>query len=117
MVIMNIFPYNTGHLQVIPVKHATALEELDDKTVSELFVLVKKCLKLLKKVLGPEGFNIGINQGENVAGASIPHLHIHIVPRYRNDFGFMEIIAKTKVLPESVDETYEKLLKNVKILG
>lgn len=116
MVIMNIFPYNTGHLQVSPVKHVTALEGLDDKDVSAMFILVKKCVKVLKRVLKPMGFNIGINQGGDIAGASVQHLHIHIVPRFKRDLGFIDIIGGTKVLPEPVDKTYKRLKKYVKML-
>jgi diadenosine tetraphosphate (Ap4A) HIT family hydrolase len=116
MVLMNIFPYNTGHLQVLPVKHVAAIEDLDDKDVSAMFILVKKCVKLLKKVLQPLGFNIGINQGGDVAGASVEHLHIHIVPRFRRDLGFIDLISSTKVLPEPVGETYKKLKRHAKIL-
>jgi diadenosine tetraphosphate (Ap4A) HIT family hydrolase len=116
MVTMNVFPYNTGHLQVSPVKHVTKLEDLDDDEVSTMFILVKKCQKMLNKVLSPMGFNIGINQGGDFAGASVDHLHVHIVPRFRRDFGFMELIGHTKVLPESVDSTFKRLKRHVKLL-
>jgi ATP adenylyltransferase len=111
MVIMNVFPYNTGHLQVIPVRHVKNFEELSDGEISSLFSMVKKCVKLLKKVLEPAGFNIGINIGGEVAGASIEHLHIHIVPRFRRDIGFMEATAKTKVLPATLEQTFRELKK------
>jgi len=116
MVAMNIFPYNVGHLQVLPVKHYDALEEMGDKDVSQMFILVKKCVKLLKKVLDPLGFNIGFNQGGDVAGASIKHLHVHIVPRFKRDFGFIDILSSTKVLSEPVDKTYERLKKHARML-
>jgi len=116
LVIMNIFPYNTGHLQVLPVKHVINLEDMEERQVSGMFVLVKKCMKLLKKVVQPEGFNVGFNQGGDVAGASIEHLHVHIVPRFRRDFGFMDVISGTKVLPESINDTYRGLKKHIKIL-
>ncbi|MCD6495657.1 MAG: HIT domain-containing protein [Candidatus Aenigmarchaeota archaeon] len=116
MVIMNLYPYNTGHIQVIPVRHVKALEELTDKEVSEMFILVKKCMKMLKKVLKPIGFNAGLNQGGTAAGASIEHLHFHIVPRYKTDFGFMDIVVGTKVLPEPVEGTYERLKRHIDML-
>ena len=115
-VIMNMFPYNTGHLQVLPVRHVESLESLTDEEITSLFTMVKKCIKLLKRTLKPKGFNIGINQGLEISGASIKHLHVHIVPRFQRDFGFMEITGGTKVLPESVDQTFEKLIKYVKML-
>jgi len=116
LVVMNIYPYNTGHIQVLPLKHVINLEDLSDEDVSEMSVLVKKCVRLLKKTLCPEGFNIGLNQGGEAAGASIGHLHVHIVPRFRRDFGFIDIIGGTKVLPEPVGKTYEKLKSNAKML-
>ncbi len=115
LVVMNMFPYNTGHLQVLPARHVEDFEELSGEEISSLFTMVKKCIKLLKKVLKPVGFNVGINIGE-AAGASVPHLHIHIVPRFRRDFGFMEVIGETKVLPETLEQTYEKLRKEVGML-
>ena len=108
MVLMNIYPYNTGHLQVVPTRHVENLEELSEDEYTELWQRVLQCIKLLRKVLEPKGFNIGINIGE-VAGASIRHLHVHIVPRFERDFGFMEIIARTKVIPADMDELHKKL--------
>lgn len=116
LVIMNLFPYNTGHLQVAPVKHVVGLDELSEGEVSDLFGMVRKCVKLLKKVLDPKGFNIGVNIGGGIAGASVEHLHVHVVPRFERDFGFMEIIGETKVLPEPVDKTFEKLKREKSIL-
>lgn len=117
IVIMNIFPYNTGHLQVMPIRHVSTLDELSDDEIFELFRMVKRCVRLISKVLKPEGFNIGMNIGE-FSGASIAdHLHIHIVPRYKTDFGFMEILAETKVMPEKLEETYKRLMKHAKILS
>ena len=116
MVVMNIYPYNTGHLQVFPMRHVEKFEELTDEEISSLFIMVKKCVKLLKKVLNPAGFNIGMNIGGEITGASVKHLHIHIVPRFGRDTGFMEVIAETKVLPETLEQTYERLKKEVEML-
>ncbi len=116
MVIMNLYPYNTGHLQVLPVRHVKSLEALSDKELGEFFMLVKKSLKMLKKVLNPLGFNIGLNQGGTASGASFEHLHVHIVPRFKRDYGFIDIIGGTKVLPEKVGDTYKKLKKEAKML-
>lgn len=115
MVMMNLFPYNAGHLEVMPTSHVVNLEELPKEQFSKLFEMVRRCTKLLKKVLKPIGFNIGLNIG-NVAGASVSHLHVHIVPRFKTDFGFMETIARTKVMPESIDKIYKNLMKEIKIL-
>lgn len=116
MVIMNIFPYNVGHLQVVPVKHIETLEELKEEEMIDLFRMVRKATVLLNKTLRPEGFNIGINMGGEVAGGSIGHLHVQIVPRYKRDLGFMEITADTKVMPESLEDTHKKLMKKAGLL-
>jgi diadenosine tetraphosphate (Ap4A) HIT family hydrolase len=116
MVVMNIFPYNTGHLQVSPVRHVESFEELKESEITSLFLMTQKCVKLLKKVLNPDGFNIGMNIGGEVAGASVAHLHIHIVPRFKGDSGFMEAVADTKVMPQTVGQVFKRLKKEVKML-
>ncbi|MBN1896600.1 MAG: HIT domain-containing protein [Candidatus Aenigmarchaeota archaeon] len=116
MVIMNLYPYNTGHIQILPKEHVTSIEKLTDRQLAEMFILVKRCVKLLKKVLRPVGFNMGINQGGTVSGASIDHLHFHIVPRFRTDFGFFEMVSHSKALPERVQDTYRRLKKEISIL-
>jgi ATP adenylyltransferase len=116
-VVMNIFPYNTGHLMVVPLRHVKDMDELSDDEVSEMFLVVRKCTRLLRKVLNPVGFNIGLNEGGSCSGASMEHLHVHIVPRYKTDFGFMDIIGGTKVLPEELSGTYRRLMKEVGMLG
>jgi len=116
MVIMNTFPYNTGHVQVIPLRHVNTLDELGEDDVKAMFTLVNRCVKMIDKALDPAGFNIGLNQGGEVAGASIAHLHVHVVPRYKRDFGFMEIISGTKVLPQTLDETFRKLKQHAGVL-
>ncbi len=108
MVILNIFPYNPGHLQVVPIKHIQNLDELTKEEFDKFFGLGKNSIKMLKKAMKPLGFNMGINIGE-VAGASIQHLHMQIVPRYKREVGFMEIMAHTKVMPMSLDEAYKRL--------
>lgn len=115
-VIMNVFPYTTGHLLVVPVRHITELEKLPEADYRSLFSLVKKSVKLLRKAISPGGFNIGINMGGELTGASIEHLHVHVIPRF-NDIGFLESTASTKVMPESLDDTYKRLMKFGKILG
>ncbi|MFH7880842.1 MAG: HIT family protein [Candidatus Aenigmatarchaeota archaeon] len=109
-VIMNNFPYTTGHLLVFPKKHVRELEELKEEEIYEIVKNIRECVLILKKVLKPKGFNIGINLGK-IAGASISHLHFHVVPRYGSDAGFVEIISSTKVMPEPLEKTYKKLRK------
>lgn len=115
-VVLNKFPYNSGHLMIIPVRHEEKLDEMSDAEISEMMVLTRKCMKLLRKVFSPLGFNVGFNQGGDEAGASIAHLHMHVVPRYKRDFSFIEIIGATKILPLTLEETYKRLRKHVKIL-
>ena len=114
-VIMNKFPYNTGHLLIFPKRHVENFEELKKEELEEIFTALQKAIRLLKKALKPKGFNVGINIGE-VASASVDHIHIHVVPRFGADAGFMEIFDSTKVMPEPLEKTYEKLKKFSHIL-
>ncbi len=109
-VMLNTFPYNNGHLMVAPYKHVPDLEGLQENELGEMMELVKKSTQILKKALHPEGFNIGINMGK-VAGAGVEgHIHIHIVPRWGGDTSFISTVGDTKIIPESLDDTYNKLL-------
>ena len=109
-VIMNTYPYNNGHILVSPNRHIFSLKELTNNEKIELFNLCSKWIEIIKIALNAEGFNIGINL-EKVAGAGLPgHLHIHIVPRWIGDTNFMPSIAETKVISESLEDTYSKLL-------
>jgi ATP adenylyltransferase len=116
---LNIFPYNNGHLMVAPLRHTAGLDGLSDQEAMELWRCVKKATGLLKKVLKPQGFNIGINiSGE--AGAGIPgHLHIHIVPRWKGDTNFMPVIFDTKVISQSLHDLVKRLRQadNLKVKG
>lgn len=112
-IILNTFPYNNGHLMVVPYRHLANLEELNQQELSELTSLVMKGVTSLKEAFNPDGFNIGLNLGE-AAGAGIKdHLHIHIVPRWSGDNNFMPVVADTKVIMESLDDTYKKLSKTM----
>jgi ATP adenylyltransferase len=108
-IILNAYPYNTGHLMVAPYRHIADLRDLKDEEASEHFDIVKRGLELLKEVMKPTGFNIGLNLGW-VAGAGIAdHLHTHVVPRWGGDTNFMPVVSDTKVLPEALNATYRKL--------
>jgi ATP adenylyltransferase len=108
-VIMNRFPYNSGHLMVAPYRHVAALDELNGEELNEHYKLVARCSSVLKKIMKPDGFNIGMNIGR-VAGAGIDkHIHSHIVSRWNGDTNFMPVIAGTKVVNESLEDTYCKL--------
>ncbi len=108
-VIMNIFPYNNGHLMVAPARHIAEFEQLTKEEILSINNLIKRSIIVLKNVLKPEGFNVGVNIGK-VSGAGVEsHIHFHIVPRWTGDTNFMPIISNTKVIPQSLDELYKKL--------
>jgi ATP adenylyltransferase len=108
-IIMNKYPYNPGHLMVAPYHHTGRLEDLTDEERNELFAIVSWGVMLLKKVLNPDGLNIGINLGR-VAGAGIEdHLHVHIVPRWNGDTNFMPVMADVRVVPQALADSYKRL--------
>lgn len=108
-VILNGFPYNNGHLMVVPYEHCPHLHALPEETAQEITELTRLSLRVLEAVYSPEGFNIGINQGD-AAGAGIgAHLHQHIVPRWVGDTNFMPVVADVRVLPEALSASYEKI--------
>jgi len=108
-VLLNLFPYNSGHLLVCPYRHVALYNEATFDEVTEIAMLTQKAMRVLTAVSGTDGFNVGINQG-SVAGAGIAHhLHQHIVPRWANDANFLPIIAKTKALPQLLGEVRASL--------
>ena len=110
LVIMNRFPYINGHLLVAPVRHVPDLESLTEKETLDLLLMVRRSIEVLKKVMSPEGFNVGLNLG-SVAGAGVEaHLHFHIVPRWNGDTNYMSVLGEVRVIPEHITETYGKLV-------
>ncbi len=108
-VVLNNYPYASGHLMVASSRHVANLEDLSKDELCDLFCTVQMSLVALKGALNPQGFNVGLNLGE-VAGAGVKdHLHVHIVPRWSGDVNFMPVVGDTKVIPEYVEATYEKL--------
>ena len=106
---LNAFPYNNGHLMVAPYEHVPTIEQLDEPTLLELMRLTNRSLAALHEAYSPDGFNIGINQG-NVAGAGVEHhLHQHVVPRWGGDTNFMPVLGDTRVLPQSLDDSWATL--------
>jgi ATP adenylyltransferase len=103
------YPYNPGHLLVLPVRHTDDLEDLSDAERAAIDRMLTRGLRALREVAAPQGFNVGINLGR-VAGAGIPeHLHWHVVPRWGGDTNYMPVVGQTRVLPELLHETYVKL--------
>lgn len=110
-VVMNKFPYNNGHLMIVPIKHTGSIQKLKSETRLEMMDVIAITTEVLKKEMNAEGFNIGINLGR-VAGAGVPgHIHIHIVPRWNGDTNYMPIFTNTKVISQGLEETYEFLKK------
>ncbi|MBP9942962.1 MAG: HIT domain-containing protein [Desulfomicrobium sp.] len=108
-VIMNIFPYSSGHLMVTPYRHVSNITALEASESHEIMDYVQKCAFILEQAFNPHGINIGVNIGE-AAGAGIrEHLHVHLVPRWNGDHSFMAVMSETSVLPEHLRSTYERL--------
>lgn len=109
VVLLNKFPYNSGHVLVAPRAHVGSLVDLDDDQTLALMRLVRRSLAVLEGVLAPDGFNTGVNLGR-VAGAGIPdHVHFHVVPRWSGDTNFMPVLGEVKVIGEHLDRTWEKV--------
>src|SRR6266581_3341086 len=113
--LLNTYPYTGGHLLVVPYKQSPDLDGLTETEMSDLMTLTRRCQKALRKVMKPDGFNIGINLGK-VAGAGIlEHVHIHIVPRWLGDTNFMPVLANTAVLPEALSDVATRLREALRI--
>lgn len=108
-VLMNLYPYNPGHLMIVPFQHTADLPHLDPPVAGELFDLTRQSVALLNTALAPHGFNIGMNLGRTAGAGIDEHIHMHIVPRWNGDANFMPIVGGTKLIPEALDQTYTKL--------
>jgi ATP adenylyltransferase len=108
-VILNLFPYTNGHLMVAPYDHIGRLQEIPAATLAEMMALAQRAMDRLESIYQPHGYNVGFNQGR-VAGAGVEHhIHMHVVPRWGGDTNFMPVIADTKVMPQSIEQSYEAL--------
>ena len=108
-VILNKYPYTNGHLMVAPYEHIGAIQEIPAETTAEMMALAQTGIRRLEDVYSPHGYNVGFNQGR-VAGAGVEHhIHMHVVPRWGGDTNFMPVIADTKVMPQSIEQSYEAL--------
>ena len=110
MVMMNKFPYNNGHLLVAPWRHVAGLEELEEQEMTQIMQWLKIATQVLKKIMHPDGFNVGLNLG-SAGGAGVEgHLHFHVVPSWQGDTNFLTVFADFRSIPEHLKQTYEKLL-------
>ncbi len=108
-VILNLFPYTNGHLMVAPYAHLATLPELDAETIAEMMALAQRAMVVLTRTYEPHGYNAGLNQGR-VAGAGYEgHIHFHVVPRWAGDTNYMPVLADTRVMPQSLEDSYQAL--------
>lgn len=108
-VILNLYPYTSGHLMVAPFGHLGRMQDIEPATTAEMLDLAQRAMRQIERVYSPEGFNLGINQGR-VAGAGVEgHIHLHVVPRWAGDNNYMPVLADTRVMPQSLEETYDAL--------
>ena len=108
-VILNRYPYTSGHVMIVPYEHKPSLEDLDPPTRAELIELTNQAVGVLRLEYHPQGFNLGMNIGEAAGAGITEHVHLHVVPRWGGDTNFMSSVAATRVLPESLEETYQRI--------
>lgn len=108
-VVLNTFPYNGGHLMVVPYRQTAGFDELTDDELLDLMHMTRRSVQALREALKPQGFNMGVNLGKCAGAGIIEHLHVHIVPRWEGDTNFMPVLANTRVVPEALKETAAKI--------
>ncbi len=108
-IVLNLYPYISGHLLVVPYAHLGELDAAPKETTDELMDLTKRCQSVLREVYRPHGFNLGMNLGRSAGAGVADHIHLHIMPRWTGDANFMSTIGETRVIPEDLSETYRKL--------
>jgi ATP adenylyltransferase len=108
-IIVNRFPYTSGHVMVVPYQHVPSLEDLPGETLAEMILLARDCEKRIRALYRPDGLNMGINIGKSAGAGVADHLHLHILPRWTGDANFMTSVAETRILPEEVATTWQRL--------
>jgi ATP adenylyltransferase len=108
-VILNLFPYNNGHLMVVPNRHIASLIDADPEELSEMIAMTRVCEMALREAFNPQGMNVGLNLGKAAGAGILEHLHFHIVPRWTGDTNFMTVVGQTRVLPQELPVTAERL--------
>lgn len=108
-VVMNRFPYNNGHLMIAPYVHEPTIEELDATALTEMMALAQRCLAAFRAAMRPDGYNMGINQGQVAGAGLVGHVHFHMVPRWNGDTNFMPVLGEVKVMPDFLENTYRQL--------
>lgn len=111
LVLLNLYPYNNGHLMVTPYEHVPSIENLSPETLADLMGMVQKSLAVLRKAMNPNAFNIGINLGAAAGAGIADHMHIHVVPRWNGDTNFMPVLGETRVVPDFLENSYDQLLQ------
>ena len=107
--VLNQFPYTTGHLMIVPHRHVATLSGTSPPELNEMLLLACRCEHVLQEVYRPDGFNMGVNLGKSAGAGVAGHLHLHIVPRWEGDANFVSVIGQTRVIPEELETTYDKL--------
>jgi ATP adenylyltransferase len=108
-VMLNRYPYNNGHLLVVPYQHASSLQHISRDASAELMYLVQRSLGFLRDLYQPDGFNLGVNEGQAAGAGIAEHVHFHIVPRWAGDSNYVSVLGETRVIPELLEETYTGL--------
>ena len=108
-ILLNLFPYTSGHLMIVPYEHQASLAAVDEATTTEMLELAKRAQSALEAEYHPDGFNIGMNLGRSAGAGIADHLHLHVVPRWSGDANFVSVVGETRVLPEHLATTCEKL--------
>jgi len=110
-VVLNLYPYTSGHVMVVPYEHIDSLEKVSAETATEMMLLTRRLEGILRKLYEPDGINLGMNLGRAAGAGVAGHIHMHVMPRWVGDSGFITTIAETRVLPEDLDTTWERMTK------